>query len=208
MVTIHVKKSDPSVDPIVVSFPGGLPEGCQEGSTADPPKFLWRKAGEASSKRGRSIVGKDATCLYQGQSNTDDDHRRTKLCVGVLHKGKLVLYPAAERGSVFCLTQSIPSYVEAAASDKLTAVQRRKALFDDFGSQKKRKVMKSQEANMVNVESVIGAGSLMMGALKAGAMSESNRSAMAASKSGNKVSHDEQLTTMRRWDVASKNAAP
>jgi hypothetical protein len=205
MVTIHVKKPDPSVDPIVVSFPGGLPEGCQEGSTADPPKFLWRKAGEASSKRGRSIVGKDDTCLYQGQS-TDDDHRRTKLCVGVLHKGKLALYPAAERGSVFCLTQSIPSYVEAAASDKLTAMQRRKALFDDFGSQKKRKVMKSQEANMVNVESVIGAGSLMMGALKAGAMSESNRTAMAASKSGKKVSHNEP-----RCDDATshpKNAAP
>jgi hypothetical protein len=78
--------------------------------------------------------------------------------------------------------------VESEASDKLTAMQRRKALFEDFGSQKKRKVMKSQEANRVNVESVIGAGSLMMGALKAGAMSESNRAAMAASKSGTKVS--------------------
>jgi A49-like RNA polymerase I associated factor len=187
MVTIHVKKSDPSVDPIVVSFPGGLPEGCQEGSIADPPKFLWRKARDASNKLGRTVVGKDDTCFYQGQS-TDDDHRRTKLCVGILRKGKLTLYPAAERGSVFCLTQSVPSYVESEASDKLTAMQRRKALFEDFGSQKKRKVMKSQEANRVNVESVIGAGSLMMGALKAGAMSESNRAAMAASKSGTKVS--------------------
>jgi hypothetical protein len=71
----------------------------------------------------------------------------------------------------------------------LAAMQRRMALLDYFGSQKKRKVMKSQEANMINVESVIGAGSLIMGALKAGATSESNRTAMAASKSGKKVSH-------------------
>ena len=187
VVTIKVKEPDPSVDPIVVSFPGGIPEGLQEGSDADPPKFLWRKISETST-RGRSLVGKDSTCLYQGKSD-ESNKRLTKLCVGVYHKktGKLVVYPAAEQGTVFCLSQSIPSYVESISDIKLTAVQRRKALFEDFGSQKKRKVMKSQEANIVNVHSVIGAGSLMMTALKHGSMSESNRTAMEATKSGEKV---------------------
>lgn len=186
VVTIKVKEPDPSVDPIVVSFPGGIPEGLQEGSDADPPKFLWRKISETST-RGRSLVGKDSTCLYQGKSD-ESNKRLTKLCVGVYHKktGKLVVYPAAEQGTVFCLSQSIPSYVESISDIKLTAVQRRKALFEDFGSQKKRKVMKSQEANIVNVHSVIGAGSLMMTALKHGSMSESNRTAMEVTKSGEK----------------------
>ena len=85
------------------------------------------------------------------------------------------------------MSQSVLSYVDTKPDEKLNAVQRRKALFDDFGSQKKRRVMRSQEANIVNVDSVIGAGAFMMGALTTATMSDSNRVAMEATKTGTKV---------------------
>ena len=172
MVIIQVKESNPAVDPIVVSFPSGLPQGLQEGSLAEPPTFLWRK--QSKESKGRTLIGKDTTCLYQA-GTSEDDHRRTKLCLGVYHKGKLVLYPTAACGAVLSLSQSVLSYVDTKPDEKLNAVQRRKALFDDFGSQKKRRVMRSQEANIVNVDSVIGAGAFMMGALTTATMSDSNR---------------------------------
>ena len=189
-IKIQAHDSDPSVDPVVVSFPGGVPEESM-------PKFTWKKNPASANKRGRLVVGRDETCVYRGQSDgMGYDGRRTKLCVGVLNKrtGKLEVYPAAERGTVFTLEQSVPSYRSTlyAAPRQLTASQRRKALFEDFGSQKKRRVLKSQEANVV--DSVVGGTDLVLQAMNrkspgdAANMSESNRKAMEKSKRGTKVS--------------------
>lgn len=187
-IKIQVHESDPSVDPIVVSFPGGVPE-------ESTPKFFWKKNPTTVNKRGRTVIGHDETCVYRGQSDgMGYDGRRTKLCVGVLNKrtGKMELYPAAERGTVFALEQSVPSYNSSlySAPRQFTAAQRRKALFEDFGSQKKRRVLKSQEANVV--DSVVGGTDLVLQAMKrksgAANMSESNRKAMEESKRGTKVS--------------------
>jgi len=62
-------------------------------------------------------------------------------------------------------------------------------VFESFGSQKKKKVMRSQDANVVEMKSVVGAGEGMMKALgsqmEKGAVSESNRKVMEDLKSGN-----------------------
>jgi hypothetical protein len=188
-IVVNVQDPDPDVDPIVASFPGGLPEHL-EGDGA--PKFAWRKLRE-TSKRGRILVGEDSTCRYQARSEGRGyDGRRTKLCVGLYNKrtGKLTLHQAAEKGTVFCLEQSVRSYQDSATSlpDTMSFMDRRRALFESFGSSKKQRVLKSQEANVVNVDSVVGAGSVMMGAFLEGQnMSESNRQALEQAKSGTKV---------------------
>ena len=84
-------------NPILVSFPGGLPQALQ-GTTKSQkgPVFSWRKEGSSlhshhskssKSKRFR-LVGKDATCVYQSEitmpsttitadSNNDDKRKDT-----------------------------------------------------------------------------------------------------------------------------------
>ncbi len=66
--------------------------------------------------------------------------------------------------------------------------ERRRMVFESFGSQKKKKVMRSQDANVVEMKSVVGAGEGMMKALgsqmEMGAVSESNRKVMEDLKSG------------------------
>ena len=182
-IQIVVKKPDPTHDPYVVSFPGGLPEGLQPGSTASLPRFTIRKNRERS-RSGKTVTGKDRTCEYtatnQGRAY---DGRCTKVCVGVFDKkrGILTIQQAAEKGHVFAMEQSVPMYEPASLEDNMTSIDRYKALFDDFGSAKKRKVIKSKEANRVTADAVIGAGRVMQHAfLKSQVMSESNRKAIEA----------------------------
>lgn len=188
-IVVNVQDSHPSVDPIVASFPGGLPEHIGD---AEAPKFAWRKIREKSD-RGRTLVGEDSTCRYEARTEGRGyDGRRTKLCVGLYNKktNTLTLHQAAEKGTVFCLSQTVRSYQDSTTSlpSQMSAPDRRRALFESFGSSKKQRVLKSREANVVNVDSVVGAGSVMMGAFLEGQnMSESNRQAMEQAKSGNKV---------------------
>lgn len=188
-ITVSVEESDPLSDPVVVAFPGGAP-------VDEIPKFVQRRL-RVGAVRGRTVLGKDSTCVYQASNpGKGYDGRRTKLCIGVYNKklGTLTVTLAAEKGFIFCLEQSIPTYVSSTMSsssttERSTAAQRRKALFQDFGSTKKQKTLKSQEANRVTVDSVIGAGSLMAGAFTAQTkMSESNRKALEDNKRGEKVS--------------------
>jgi hypothetical protein len=183
-ITVSVEDSDPASDPVVVSFPGGAP-------VDETPHFVQRRL-RVGAQRGRTVVGKDSTCVYQASNpGKGYDGRRTKLCIGVYHKksGTLTVTMAAEKGNIFSLEQSIPTYTPVATTERSTAAQRRKALFQDFGSTKKQKILKSQEANRVTVDSVIGAGSLMAGAFTAQTkMSESNRKALEDNKRGEKVS--------------------
>lgn len=69
----------------------------------------------------------------------------------------------------------------------MTMSERRRMVFESFGSQKKKKVMRSQDANVVEMKSVVGAGEGMMKALgsqmEMGAVSESNRKVMEDLKS-------------------------
>lgn len=185
-VTIQVNKPDAKEDPIVVSFPGGAPENPKD------TKFIWRQL-SATSATGRVIEGKDekGTCLYRATAQgMGFDDRRTKICVGVFDKkeGTLILHQAASKGTVFALQQHLPSYKETFVEESTAS----RSLFEDFGTAKKRKVLKSQQANRVNVDTVIGAGSTMVESMlnpkDGNKMSESNRQAVENSR--NRSSND------------------
>jgi len=187
-IVIEVASPDASVDPVVASFPGGLPHSLT--SQDEGPQFAYRKR-KANSSKGRVLIGKDATNLYEAESSGRNSGL-SKLCVGLYNKktGNLTLHQAAEEGIVFSMEQSVRSYKESHLElpSQMTGADRRRALFESFGSSKKRKVLKSQAANVVNVESVVGSASAMMGAfLKDPNMSESNRKALEQQKSGTKV---------------------
>ena len=121
------------------------------------------------------------------------DDRRTKLCIGVYDKkrGKLVLREAASRGTVYSLEQTVPSYLENNVLVKTRTAEDilnySAAVYEDFGSSKKRKVLKSQAANQVDIDHVVGAGdgsAVLEQALKSDSISESNRKAIEESKQG------------------------
>jgi len=183
-VTIKVAKTNP----IVVSFPGGLPESV-ENSSVKPPQFVWQKSNE-KTKRGRRVVGYDRHCLYSASApGFLYDDRRTKLCVGVYDKkrGSVVLHEGATNGTVFSLQQSVPTYIQknGQVETDLASTAARPNIFEDFGSQKKRRVLKSQAANRVDVDHVIGAGSdsaVVNQIMQGQAMSASNKKAIEDSK--------------------------
>ena len=186
--TVKIKVVEKSTNPIVVSFPGGLPESV-ENKSIKPPRFLWQKS-DANTKRGRRVVGYDRHCLYSASARgLLFDDRRTKICVGIYDKkrGSVVLHEGATNGTVFSLQQSVPTYIEEngqVGTDPSSNADRPN-IFADFGSQKKRRVLKSQAANRVDVNHVIGAGtdSAVVNQIMDGqAMSKSNKQAIEDSK--------------------------
>jgi len=186
--TVTIKVVEKSTNPIVVSFPGGLPESV-ENRRIKPPRFLWQKS-DVNTKRGRRVVGYDRHCLYSASARgLLFDDRRTKICVGIYDKkrGSVVLHEGAANGTVFSLQQSVPTYIEKngqVGTDPSSNADRPN-IFEDFGSQKKRRVLKSQAANRVDVNHVIGAGtdSAVVNRIMHGqSMSKSNKQAIEDSK--------------------------
>jgi hypothetical protein len=104
------------------------------------------------------------------------------------------MVPASERGTVFALDQGVTSYQEDAKgmfdSRKLSLAERRRLVFEAFGSSKKKKVLRSQDANVVEMRSVVGAGDGMRIALgnqldkSKGLVSESNAKIMEEIRQG------------------------
>jgi hypothetical protein len=214
-VRIQVEEPNATGHPVVVSFPGGLPESIQNGiADNEPPKFAWQKLRE-KSKFGRKIVGKDKHCVYTATSQgMMYDDRRTKLCVGVYDKkrGVLVLKEAASRGTVFSLGQFVPSYLEnnelvqTRTSEDVLAYGAN--VFEDFGSSKKRKVLKSQAANRVEIDHVVGAGegsAVVDQVISGTSMSESNKQAVEASKRGDV---DRNQAQNNAFEILRRNFLP
>lgn len=230
-VRIEVAESNPAANPIVVSFPGGLPpppppndeDGDRDASSSSKkmPKFYWQRLSE-KSKSGRRVVGQDQHCIYEAYARgLAYDDRRTKLCVGVYdrRRGVVTLHEAASKGTVFCLRQSVPSYnpatgghhVETKPGDKNSAMNRTQ-VFEDFGSSKKRKVLRSQAANQVDIDNVVGAGesSAMVHQILSGqAMSESNQKAIEErKKAGADAESNRKTAADRAMEEARKLLLP
>jgi hypothetical protein len=217
-IKIRVYPADPDVDPVVCSFPGGLPSslqtttnGSSDATSAHPPRFLWRRPAADKSKTSGSLIGKDEACLFESQAPAQGQNKcRTKLCVGIYDKkkGKLTLHQAASNGTVFALQQSVPSYLETAGPNvdsNKTAAEQRRALFEDFGSAKKRKVLRSEAATKVNVDSVVGAGNLMVdNFLNGGGMSESNRRAVEERRNQAEQGEGNQTKIQDAVDTATR----
>lgn len=171
--------------------------------TLPPPVFTWTKARKSSS-RGRLIHGSDDTCTYIS-SNEGRGHggRLTKFYIGIYHKptSTVKFIPASEKGTVFNMNQSVTSYHDSKGMDfrNLSIAERRRMVFESFGSQKKKKVMKSQQANIVEMRSVVGAGEGMMKSLgkqmDGNMMGESNMKVMEELKN-QKDSSGKMLTAV------------
>jgi len=189
---IAVSVSEPSsTDPVLISFPRGLPISIIEEDEGDLPKFKCRRL---NSKRGLVVTGEDDTCTYSATAEgRGHDGRLTKTYVCVLDKKArtLKLVPAAEKGTIFALNQTVKEYTpnvkhgtrlvgDGNVGDSGTsATDRVKMLVESFGSKKKQKVMKSRAANRVNINAVVGAGTLMAASVaKQEGISEANRKGM------------------------------
>lgn len=93
-ITVQVSQENPKYDPVVVSFPRGLPSSlCTENSsrsssTDKAPKFTCSKLNPKSkSSRGRRINGEDANCTYTASATgSSHDNRRTKSYVCIYNK--------------------------------------------------------------------------------------------------------------------------
>ena len=208
-----------SSNPIIVSFPGGLPESSENGNI-EPARFLWQKS-DVNTKRGRRIVGYDRHCLYSATTRgLLFDDRRTKICVGIYDKkrGSIVLHEGAINGTIFSLKQSVPTYTER--NGKVDSVPSNNAdrpnIFEDFGSQKKRRVLKSQAANRVDVDHVLGAGTdsaIVSQIVNGRSMSKSNKEAIENSKQADtemKTANDLALEEARKqmipeYDINAKD---
>jgi len=217
-VKVKVHKVQSGDDPIVVSFPRGVPASIldaeekasesdrkrsvqfaasnessgAESRAHDVPTFTWSKL-KAGSNRGKSIQGSDKTCTYSSSNEGRGyDGRAAKLYVAVYDREEqtLTLQPAAERGQVFALDQSVKSYEPQVQHvdttiQNMSATQKRMLLFESFGSAKKQRALKSQAANVVNIDSVISAGGTMLNAVRnQDGLSESNRRAMEDAAAG------------------------
>jgi A49-like RNA polymerase I associated factor. len=206
---IHVQEPDSLKDPIVVSFPSGLPlslsdlpedergEQASSSSSSNPPTFTWAAARKASSK-GRILYGTDDTCTYTAMNDgRGHDGRLTKLYIAIYHKptNTVKFMPSSEKGTIFAMNQMVTNYEDAKSLDfrNLSMNERRRMVFETFGSNKKKKVLRSQDANVVEMRSVVGAGGGMMKAIKTqidqGIISESNTQVMSdmANESETKV---------------------
>jgi hypothetical protein len=172
-IQVKVAPSNPEYDPVVVSFPRGVPSSiADKDSNATPPTFTYSKFKDSSS-RGRRINGEDDHCTYSASAAGrahDGRLSKTYVCIFDKKKNTLKLIPSAEKGTVFALDQCVKEYSPAVANDSTTmggddsnisASDRVKMLVDSFGSKKKQKVMDSRAANKVNVHSVVGGGNFV-----------------------------------------------
>ena len=192
-ISVEVTEDDPSHDPVVVSFPRGVPPSLlkhsenSDGNTSNMPHFTWSKL-KVSSERGRRITGHDDTCTYTAMSSGRESRPRlTKLYLTVLNKKTktIKIIPSAEKGTTFALDQTVKAYNHNVHSESMavgglkqgSATDRVNMLVGSFGSKKKQKVMASRAANVVNINKVVGAGNAMMESIvgQKGVISEENQ---------------------------------
>jgi hypothetical protein len=158
----HNNKND---NPLVCSFPAGLPAGLVDSSDREPPVF--RFVDSSSHKKGsnskqkeqqqRRVVGKDDVCFYSSASLQIQQKSQchTQLCVGLYNRRthQLTLAPAFQH-QVIPLYQSVPTYKQNGrdtplVSQQSSAAVQYQALFADFGSRKKQRALTSRAANRV-----------------------------------------------------------
>jgi hypothetical protein len=185
-VKVEVAANNLDFDPVVVSFPRGVPYSIASstslgddddggGDDAEPPLRFLRSKPKSSSSRGTLITGEDDHCTYTASaSGRGHDGRLTKAYVCVYDKkaGTLRLVPSAERGTIFALDQCAKEYtpkINGAGGEETgtrSTQDQLQLLVDSFGSRKKQKVMNSRASNQVNIHSVVGTGGVMMDSVK------------------------------------------
>jgi A49-like RNA polymerase I associated factor len=176
-VKVRIQEPDILKDPIVCSFPGGVP------AVSNGASFQWfqrKRQSNVSPDHNMWVVsGSDSTCEYYGSH--EEAPLRSKLCVGVFDKAtkQLMVYQTACNGTVFTLQQHVPSYQSKVEVEVgFSSARSSQELYADFGSVKKQRVLQSQAANRVTVENTVLGTSSITGASLVDSMSESNRQAV------------------------------
>ena len=157
-VKVEVCKSDPHKEPLVVNFANGAPPKKEIMLPSFDVYYL-----NPANQAGKYLHGTDEKCTYLASTlGVKFDGRSTKLLVGIYDKQEntLKLQNAAEMGSVFALTQHLTSKLTkqpTATSTRayMSHTAARDALYSDFGSVKKKKLIKSQLANQIDITSVV-----------------------------------------------------
>jgi len=165
-ITFQIQADAANV-PNLTKFPSGLP------SDTDAVIFQNYTLGGGNnnnkkSKKAKVLLGKDDTCSYIAERAT---HRTStalnKVAIGIYNPETKVLqlHPTTH---VYRLSQRVNGYKSAISSGGDTDTpavdsynERRAALFDAFGSTKKKRVLKSMAANVVAVDSMSEANDLM-----------------------------------------------
>ena len=142
----------------------GKDEGCLYQADLTLPTTVADDSGSSNHYRRNKNNRQHHQELLLANSSSSNSSSRSRLCVGIYDKQThtLTLHPTAGSGSVWALQQSVPAYssnIVAKSTEQTTstaAAEHKRALFDDFGSSKKQRALRSQEANRVHLEQVVG----------------------------------------------------
>ena len=159
IVKVEVKSSAPTL----VTFPNGTPS---DESSVSFQRFVLKNQNKKSSKL---LMGKTDICTFSSRYVQKDEMKpqsTSKYAVGVYDPSdqSLKLYPSTK---VCALTQGVigykSSFLESHSKNEAVTsyLQRRDALFDAFGSIKKKRVLKSMAANIVSVDTLANAKNVM-----------------------------------------------
>jgi hypothetical protein len=91
-IKIRVHAADPDIDPVVCSFPGGLPSSLLAAANGSSKNDILSSSNFLASTCLRqeqgwwSLIGKDDNACFESGSGTRKNNCRTKLCVGVYIK--------------------------------------------------------------------------------------------------------------------------
>ena len=203
-VGIKVMKNSSTSAPLVVSFPNGVPSVAHNSPSFT--WSVQKRKTVAGKVLGKQVQGHDRTCNFSSHVVTSNASSKetsrlqtpmTKFMVGVFDKetNSLTLHLSAEDGKIFPLQQTIRSsnadnndsddengnqygIEEHFSLANMTEAEKRRVLFDSFGSAKKKKQLKGIDANKVNVSSVVGTDTNMLDAVNRQNLSKSNVEAM------------------------------
>jgi hypothetical protein len=138
----------------MVSFPSGVPLGVDGMSISFEQKGHGRK-------RRRVIEGDLSGLKFYGNdfdAGVSSNKNLCKYAIGKLnHDSKMTLYPVDH---VFVMRPILNSEHKPEHVNKMTPQQRRGELIEEFGSSKKKRAVKQEEANIIQDSTVRGASTL------------------------------------------------
>lgn len=165
--------------PNLTTFPSGLPSDTDAVSfqnyTLNENKSKSKNKSSGKASKGKLLLGKDETCSYiaeRATSKTNTALNKVAIAIYNPETKKLKIYPTT---NAYRLSQRVNGYRSAMSGGSTTLAaaadpnnndnnnynERRAALFDAFGSTKKKRVLKSMAANVIGVDTMSEANDLM-----------------------------------------------
>ncbi|CAM9492456.1 unnamed protein product, partial [Discosporangium mesarthrocarpum] len=148
-----------AVGPLLVSFANQTVP-----PDVDEIRFAIHGGNDASNLNQKIVMGEGSRMDYWGVNfgPGSEVHDLCSYMVGVHDEesGEITLHQV---GHAFTLRQSVAGKEESVEANAMNGVdwkQRKDALVEQFGSKKKKRVIKARDANIIQADSVVGGGSL------------------------------------------------